>query len=165
MTKGLFGNSLLILFLLLLILFLFSSSFFPSSASFSSPSSSFSSSSFSSFSFSSFSSSSQFALAPADLNLTEFKLDFYRIVCSHEHYVILNLPLGAQLYPMGTGSQSSSPTGSISSTYDDLGMPNMDAMGDLSQEFRHYHYLSGLVLSELSGVLEGKHLDHMKMWV
>lgn len=105
----------------------------------------------------------KFALAPADLNLTEFKLDFYRIVCSHEHYVILNLPLGAQLYPMGTGSQSSSPTGSISSTYDDLGMPNMDAMGDLSQEFRHYHYLSGLVLSELSGVLEGKHLDHMKM--
>ena len=62
---------------------------------------------------------------------------------------------------MGTGSQSSSPTGSISSNYDDLGMPNMDAMGDLSQEFRHYHYLSGLVLSELSVVLEGKPYENV----
>ena len=98
---------------------------------------------------------SQFALAPADFNLTEFKLDFYRIVCSHEHYVILNLPLGAQLYPM-TSSQSSSPSGSISSTFEELGIPNMEVMGELSQEFRHYHYLSGLVLAELAHVLEGK---------
>ena len=97
----------------------------------------------------------QFALAPADFNLTEFKLDFYRIVCSHEHYVTLNLPLGSQLYPM-TGSQSSSPSGSINSAFDELGIPNMEIMGELSAEFRHYHYLSGLVLAELAHVLEGK---------
>ena len=94
----------------------------------------------------------QFALAPADLNLTEFKLDFYRIVCSHEHYVILNLPMGPQLYPIGANSQTSSSSGPI----EKLGQPNMEAMGELSQEFRHYHYLSGLVLSELALVLERK---------
>ena len=98
----------------------------------------------------------QFALAPADFNLTEFKLDFYRIICSHEHYVILNLPMGPQLYPMGANSQTSSTTSSVSSTFEELGQPNMEAMGELSQEFRHYHYLSGLVLSELALVLEGK---------
>ena len=98
----------------------------------------------------------QLALAPADLNLTEFKLDFYRIICSHEHYVILNLPLGAQLYPMSAGSQSSFPSGSICSTFEYLGMPNMEAMRELSLEYRHYHYLSGLVFSELALVLERK---------
>lgn len=58
---------------------------------------------------------------------------------------------------MGAGSQSSSPTGSINSMVDDLGIPNMDIMGELSNEFRHYHYLSGLLLSELAQVLEGKY--------
>ena len=98
----------------------------------------------------------QFALAPADFNLTEFKLDFYRIVCSHEHYVTLNLPLGAQLYPM-SGSQSLSPSGFINSAFDELGIPNMEVMGELSPEFRHYCYLSGLVLAKLAHVLEGKY--------
>ncbi len=91
-----------------------------------------------------------------DLNLTEFRLDFYRIVCSHEHYVILNLPLGSLLYPVGAGSQHSSPSGSISSTFEGLDMTNVEAMGELSPEFRHNHFLSGLLLSELAQVLEGR---------
>ena len=91
-----------------------------------------------------------------DFNLTEFRLDFYRIICSHEHYVTLNLPLGEMLYPMGAGSQQSSPSGSISSTFENLDVPNVEAMGDLSPEFRHNHYLSGLLLSELVQVLDGK---------
>ena len=92
-----------------------------------------------------------------DLNLPEFRLDLLRIVCSHEHYVILNLPLGTILYSAGTGSQQSSPSGSISSTVDSLDMPNVEAMGELSHEFRHFHYLSGLILSELAQVLvDGK---------
>ena len=92
-----------------------------------------------------------------DLNLPEFRLDFLRIVCSHEHYVVLNLPLGTVLYSAATGSQHSSPSGSISSTYESLDMPNVEAMGELSHEFRHFHYLSGLVLSELAQVLaDGK---------
>lgn len=99
----------------------------------------------------------QFALSVKDLNLTEFRLDLLRIVCSHEHYVILNLPLGTVLYPMGVGSQHSSPSGSISSTYENLDMPNVEAMGELSHEFRHFHYLSGLILFELAQVLaDGK---------
>lgn len=99
----------------------------------------------------------QFTLSVKDLNLPEYRLDFLRIVCSHEHYVILNLPLGTFLYPMGAGSQQSSPSGSISSTFENLDMPNVEAMGELSHEFRHFHYLSGLVLSELAQVLvDGK---------
>ena len=88
--------------------------------------------------------------------MTEFRLDFYRIICSHEHYVTLNLPLGSMLYPLGAGSQHSSPSGSISSTFEALDQPNVEAMGELSIEFRHNHYLSGLVLSELAQVLDGK---------
>lgn len=57
----------------------------------------------------------QFTLSSKDLNLTEFRLDFYRIVNSHEHYVTLNLPLGAILYPMGSGSAHSSPSGELTS--------------------------------------------------
>lgn len=98
----------------------------------------------------------QFTLSVKDLNLTEFRLDFYRIICSHEHYVTLNLPLGSLLYPVGAGSEHSSPSGSISSTFENLDMPNVEAMGELSSEFRHNHYLSGLVLSELAQVLDGK---------
>ena len=99
----------------------------------------------------------QFALSVKDLNLAEFRLDLLRIVCSHEHYVILNLPLGTVLYPMGVGSQHSSPSGSISSTFENLDIPNVEAMGELSHEFRHFHYLSGLILSELAQVLlDGK---------
>lgn len=101
-------------------------------------------------------SSPQFALSPKDFNLTEFRLDFYRIVCSHEHYVTLNLPLGVVLYPMSASSQHSSPSGSISSTFESLDLPNVEAMGDLSQEFKQYHYLSGLVLAELALILDGK---------
>ena len=99
----------------------------------------------------------QFALSVKDLNLPEFRLDFLRIVCSHEHYVVLNLPLGTVLYVPPNGSQQSSPSGSISSTYESLDIPNVEAMGELSYEFRHFHYLSGLVLSELAQVLvDGK---------
>ena len=105
----------------------------------------------------------QFTLSVKDLNLPEYRLDFLRIVCSHEHYVILNLPLGTLLYPMGAGSQQSSPSGSISSTFENLDMPNVEAMGELSHEFRHFHYLSGLVLSELAQVLvDGKLVLHKK---
>ena len=48
------------------------------------------------------------------------------------------------------------PAGSISSTFENLDVPNVEAMGELSQEFRTHHYLSGLVLMELAVVLDGK---------
>ena len=48
------------------------------------------------------------------------------------------------------------PPGSISSAFENLDAPNIEAMGELSNEFRQYHYLSGLVLSELATVLDGR---------
>ncbi|KAL5487361.1 hypothetical protein EMCRGX_G019952 [Ephydatia muelleri] len=98
----------------------------------------------------------KFSLATKDFNLTEFRLDFYRIICSHEHYISLNLPLGPILYPP---SPHSSPSGSLNSSFESLReTPNIEAMGELSSEFRSYHYLTGLVLTELWVVLEGKSL-------
>ena len=48
--------------------------------------------------------------------------------------------------------------GSISSTLENLDAPNVEAMGELSNEFRTYHYLTGLVLTELALVLDGKYV-------
>lgn len=95
----------------------------------------------------------QVSASPEESNLAELRLDFYQIVCSHEHYVALNLPLGGILYPMDT---CSSPLGSTSSTFENLVTPNYTAMGKLSQEFKKHHYLSGLLLSELALVLDNK---------
>lgn len=44
--------------------------------------------------------------------LTHYKLDFLRIVCSHEHFVALNLPFGT---PYTTLSAPCSPTPSVTS--------------------------------------------------
>jgi len=91
--------------------------------------------------------SSQLALAPADYNLTELKLDLFRIVCSHEHYIALNLPLFPPLDP------SPSPN---SDTFED-GIPSyIESMAILTPKFRQQHYLCGLVLSELARVLAGR---------
>jgi len=85
------------------------------------------------------------ALAPADYNLTEFKLDLFRIICNHEHYIALNLPLLLQAEPQ-----------SPSSSYDE-GPVNIEPVASLTAEFRQQHYLSGLVLSELARVLAGRY--------
>ena len=76
-------------------------------------------------------------------------------MCSHEHYVALNLPLLPSLDPP-------SPT---SSTYEN-GIPNIESMAVLTPEFRQHHFLSGLVLSELARVLAGRYAlitrDHLR---
>ena len=41
----------------------------------------------------------------------------------------------------------------------------MEAMGELSTEFRTYHYLSGLVLVELALVLDGKSVLNVCLFV
>lgn len=98
----------------------------------------------------------QFTLSVKDLNLTEFRVDLFRIICSHEHYIILNLPLGSVLYPLGADSPHSIPLGSKGSNVETSDVPNVEAMGELSLEFRQNHYISGLILSELAQVLDGK---------
>uniref|UniRef100_A0A3B4CPG9 Dedicator of cytokinesis 6 n=1 Tax=Pygocentrus nattereri TaxID=42514 RepID=A0A3B4CPG9_PYGNA len=82
------------------------------------------------------------------------RMDFIRIVCSHEHYVTLNLPCST-LSPPASPSPSTSSTTSQSSAFS---CPMQDqgvvSMFELSVPFRQQHFLSGLLLSELALILE-----------
>ena len=89
----------------------------------------------------------QLALAPADYNLTEFRLELFRIVCSHEHYIALNLPLLPSL------DLSSSNSG----TFEVESIAYIESMSTLTKEYLQQHYLTGLVLSELARVLNGRY--------
>lgn len=90
-------------------------------------------------------------------DLIHYKLDFLRIVCSHEHFVALNLAFGT---PYTTVSAPNSPTPSVTSNNSQNSylstMASIDKAlyADLSAEFRQQHFLAGLVLGELSNVLE-----------
>ena len=97
----------------------------------------------------------QLSLSTIDYNLTELKIQFLRIVCNHEHYIPLNLPLRPSLAP-AVPDETPSPVGSLGSGLDELGLSPMDAIAELSPDFRQHHYLSGLLLSELSVILNSK---------
>ncbi|XP_035909573.1 dedicator of cytokinesis protein 7 [Anopheles stephensi] len=90
-------------------------------------------------------------------DMIHYKLDFLRIVCSHEHFVALNLPFGT---PYTVLSAPCSPTPSVTSnnsqnSYISAMTGNDRALyADLSVEFRQQHFLVGLVLQELSNVLD-----------
>uniref|UniRef100_A0A673YNF0 Dedicator of cytokinesis 6 n=1 Tax=Salmo trutta TaxID=8032 RepID=A0A673YNF0_SALTR len=87
-------------------------------------------------------------------SLTALRMDFTRILCSHEHYVTLNLPCST-LSPPASPSPSTSSTTSqgsaFSSMHQDQGVASMF---ELSVPFRQQHFLSGLLLTELSLILE-----------
>ncbi|XP_060603802.1 dedicator of cytokinesis protein 7-like isoform X2 [Ruditapes philippinarum] len=87
-------------------------------------------------------------------------LDFLRIICAHEHYFTLNLPFGTPLTP---SANSSSPTPSIASitsqdsqsSYTSTStITNKGVFYDLTPEFQSQHYLTGLVLKDLSLALD-----------
>ncbi|XP_053694976.1 dedicator of cytokinesis protein 7 [Sabethes cyaneus] len=86
-----------------------------------------------------------------------YKLDFLRIVCSHEHFVALNLPFGT---PYTALSAPCSPTPSVTSNNSQnsyvSAMAGIDKAlyAELSAEFRQQHFLVGLVLQELASVLD-----------
>lgn len=90
-------------------------------------------------------------------DLVHYKLDLLRIVCSHEHFVALNLPFGT---PYTVLSAPCSPTASVNSnnsqhSYLNALMSSDNAVyAELSQEFRQQHFLVGLVMTELATVLE-----------
>ncbi|XP_073686240.1 dedicator of cytokinesis protein 7 [Garra rufa] len=87
-------------------------------------------------------------------SLTALRMDFIRIVCSHEHYVTLNLPC-ATLSPPASPSPSTSSTTSQSSAFSShVQDQGVVSMFELSVPFRQQHFLSGLLLVELSLVLE-----------
>ncbi|XP_008560858.1 dedicator of cytokinesis protein 7 [Microplitis demolitor] len=92
---------------------------------------------------------------PDSTTLFSLKMDFIRTVCSHEHFVALNLPFGTG-YTSGSAPASPSPstsssTGSLIST---LVPGNCARFAELSQEFRQQHFLVGLILLDLSTTLE-----------
>uniref|UniRef100_A0A6Q2ZMA1 Dedicator of cytokinesis 7 n=1 Tax=Esox lucius TaxID=8010 RepID=A0A6Q2ZMA1_ESOLU len=82
--------------------------------------------------------------------LESLRLDFLRIVCSHEHYVTLNLPCSL-LTPPASPSPSVSSSSGFSTHVQDQKIANMF---ELSVPFREQHYLAGLVLSELAVILD-----------
>ncbi|XP_037071208.1 dedicator of cytokinesis protein 7-like [Pollicipes pollicipes] len=99
------------------------------------------------------------ALAADPAQLTHLKLDFLRIVCSHEHYFSLNLPLAT---PLSSAQPAASPTPSVGSASSQssylsstLVANERPRFAELSAEFRQQHFLAGLVLSELDLVLRG----------
>ncbi|KAM8843766.1 dedicator of cytokinesis protein 7 isoform 2-T2 [Spinachia spinachia] len=89
---------------------------------------------------------------PSSLNA--LRVDFTRIVCSHEHYVVLNLPCST-LSPPASPSPSTSSTTSQSSAFSSMVQDQgVATMFDLSVPFRQQHFLSGLLLTELSLILD-----------
>ncbi|CAH0558208.1 unnamed protein product [Brassicogethes aeneus] len=90
--------------------------------------------------------------------LVELKLEFARILCSHEHYVALNLPFAS---PFTSSGASVSPSPSVASSASQnsflSGPPasheRAGTFAELSVEYKQHHYLTGLVLSDLATVL------------
>lgn len=86
------------------------------------------------------------------------RLDFLRILCSHEHYFPLNLPFGTPLTP--TSGKAASPTPSIQSTNSMSSYTSTSTLTDRGQfyeltlQFRQQHFLVGLVLSDLKVALD-----------
>uniref|UniRef100_A0A8C8GG03 Dedicator of cytokinesis 7 n=1 Tax=Oncorhynchus tshawytscha TaxID=74940 RepID=A0A8C8GG03_ONCTS len=79
--------------------------------------------------------------------LESLRLDLLRIVCSHEHYVTLNLPCSLLTPP-------ASPSPSVSGFSTHAQDQKIANMFELSVPFREQHYLAGLVLSELAVILD-----------
>ncbi|KAM9038084.1 dedicator of cytokinesis protein 9 isoform 2-T2 [Sarcophilus harrisii] len=88
--------------------------------------------------------------APGDpKTLFEFKFEFLRVVCNHEHYIPLNLPM-----PFGKGRIQRyqaflSPTVESHDTPIDLQLDY-----SLTDEFCKYHFLVGLLLREVGNALQ-----------
>uniref|UniRef100_A0A8C5AXU2 Dedicator of cytokinesis 7 n=1 Tax=Gadus morhua TaxID=8049 RepID=A0A8C5AXU2_GADMO len=89
-------------------------------------------------------------VSAANPTLESLRLDFLRIVCSHEHYVTLNLPCSL-LTPPASPSPSVSSSSGFSTHVQDQKIANMF---ELSIPFREQHFMAGLVLSELSVILD-----------
>ncbi|KAM5232983.1 dedicator of cytokinesis protein 6 isoform 9-T9 [Hipposideros larvatus] len=104
--------------------------------------------------------------APNPAVLLTLRMDFTRILCSHEHYVTLNLPC-CPLSPPASPSPSVSSTTSQSSTFSSQAPDSkVTSMFELSGPFRQQHFLAGLLLAELALALEpeaeGASLLHKK---
>ncbi|CAN8004691.1 unnamed protein product, partial [Ixodes hexagonus] len=91
---------------------------------------------------------------PDASSLASLKLDFLRVVCSHEHFVTLNLPFATPLTPSPPTSPCPSIASSQGSAVSGSTLTDRSAFAELSPEFRQQHFLMGLVLSDLATVLQ-----------
>uniref|UniRef100_A0A670JI23 Dedicator of cytokinesis 7 n=1 Tax=Podarcis muralis TaxID=64176 RepID=A0A670JI23_PODMU len=98
--------------------------------------------------------SSKLYSLPNPSTLVSLRLDFLRIVCSHEHYVTLNLPCSLLTPPASPSPSVSSATSQSSGFSTNVQDQKIANMFELSVPFRQQHYLSGLVLSELTVILD-----------
>lgn len=96
--------------------------------------------------------------------LAELRLDALRIICSHEHYVTLNLPFKMPLFPSPQISPSPSLVSIESSASSMMTSSMPPSMAELSNNFRRQHFLSGLLLSELSLALEGRYIKEFTLF-
>ncbi|KAI8427426.1 LOW QUALITY PROTEIN: hypothetical protein MSG28_001972 [Choristoneura fumiferana] len=92
--------------------------------------------------------SAKIASLPDAVPLVQYKLAFLRIVCSHEHYVSLSLPAG------GAGSGAAPPAPSLASHASHASHSSAPPPHALSHEHRSRHYLTGLLLHDLTAALE-----------
>lgn len=94
-------------------------------------------------------------------SLWSLQLQFTRIVCSHEHYVALNLPCNNPATASVTFdlySGTASPTPSVRSNDSQSSfishLTEKTHWAELTPEFKRRHFLVGLVLSQLSSAFE-----------
>ncbi|XP_072260292.1 dedicator of cytokinesis protein 8 isoform X2 [Pyxicephalus adspersus] len=84
--------------------------------------------------------------------LSSMRLEFLRILCSHEHYLNLNL------FFVTSSSTPASPCPSISSENSSSCSSFQDqriaSMFELSSEYKQKHFLTGLIFTELEAVLD-----------
>ncbi|XP_019373203.1 PREDICTED: dedicator of cytokinesis protein 8 isoform X1 [Gavialis gangeticus] len=84
--------------------------------------------------------------------LISMRLEFLRVLCSHEHYLNLNL------FFMTSVSTPTSPSPSLSSQNSSSCSSFQDqkiaSMFDLSADFRQQHFLTGLLFTELAAALD-----------
>ncbi|XP_053325502.1 dedicator of cytokinesis protein 7 isoform X3 [Spea bombifrons] len=98
--------------------------------------------------------SSKLYTCPSPSILVSMRLDFLRIICSHEHYVTLNLPCSLLTPPSSPSPSVSSATSQSSGFSTNVQDQKIANMFELSVPFRQQHYLAGLVLTELAVILD-----------
>uniref|UniRef100_A0A2I3HCA5 Dedicator of cytokinesis 8 n=1 Tax=Nomascus leucogenys TaxID=61853 RepID=A0A2I3HCA5_NOMLE len=86
--------------------------------------------------------------------LISMRLEFLRILCSHEHYLNLNLFfMNADAAPTSPCPSISSQNSSSCSSFQDQ---KIASMFDLTPEYRQQHFLTGLLFTELAAALDAE---------
>ncbi|KAF8364379.1 hypothetical protein PRIPAC_91302 [Pristionchus pacificus] len=108
---------------------------------------------------------------------TLLKLNFLRIISSHEHFILLNLPNIHNGLPSTSSMMNSfvsspqhiasslslqPPSSPGGSSLSSKGSSGGSIMSDLTSEYRSRHFLLGLILSDLSSILDSSSSDQIR---